>query len=89
MPEKLADIGMIGPTDVQGNCHGGAGSAKAAVQQVQVRAMVPSHQPASGIDLLHEAEGKSCERVAGRDRVVVAPQHFQKARLLAAVCTAQ
>jgi len=59
MPEKLADIGKIGPTDAQGNCYGGAGSAKAAVQQVQVRAMVPSHQPAPGIDLPHEAVRES------------------------------
>jgi len=42
MPEKSAGIGSDGPRDAQGNSRGGAGSAKAADQKVQVKAMVPS-----------------------------------------------
>lgn len=84
----LAAIGINGLIDAQGNGHGGAGRAKAAVT-VANQAMVPSHWLGNTHHLPHEAAGNSCERVAGRDRVVVAPPHFQKARLPAAVHAVQ
>ena len=54
------------------------------------RAMVPSRW----LGITHQRcrmrrQRMSCERVVGRDRVVVAPPHFQKARLPAAVHVVQ
>jgi hypothetical protein len=66
MPEKLAIHRIHGPTDVQGNCHCGAGGAKAAVQQVQAgrRRWLPWFWLVSRINLPHEAVRESRVKVS-------------------------